>query len=112
MSTITITYSAVTAPSTENVSPICRIFSPDNAAADEAVFDGTYYDTNVDGWGIGTTLAQFMSEMVAHPGLIAAIREAIREGSYVISDASDSDVLYMKECAPALASEGITIAFS
>lgn len=104
---ITITYTAVTAP-VENSTNICAIFVPTNAAADAAAFAGTYYDTNVYGYGEATTLEAFMSQMVAHPGLIAAFRKAINDGTYTFQ-AEDKEALYLGEVAPAVADQGIKI---
>lgn len=106
---ITIKYSKVSAPSAQPVAPICRIFEPNNAAADLKAFDGTYYDTNVEGWGEGTAIDAFMAGMVAHPGLVAAIRKAMNDGKYVMNEATEAEALYAGEYAKALADQGIEV---
>lgn len=108
MAKITITYTAPVAPAAQSVSPICRMFTPDGCAADHPNMAGTYYDTNVDGWGEGTPLAAFMAQMVAHPGLLAAVKQAIQKGTYVLENADDKTVLYVNEVGPALVEEGLT----
>lgn len=110
MSTITITYTAPTAPAVKAAS-ICAVMDPTNAACDNAVFAGTYYDTNVAGNGDALALEQFMAKMVAHPGLVAGLRAAMRDGEYEIEDASAEDVLYMNEIknSGALVDQGFTI---
>lgn len=105
---ITITYVAPVAPLTGAAAEICRIFKPDNAAADMPAVAGTYYDTNVEGNGTIGTLEDFMNKMVAHPGLIAALRKAQADGSYEF-EADDKEALYMGEVQKALADQGFTI---
>lgn len=109
MATITIKYTAPIAPTTEGGAQICRLFYPENAAADMSAFEGTYYDTNVQGWGEATSLDQFMKDAVAHPGLVAAIRAAIRDGEYAFETEDEKLILYMGEVAPALVDQGIEI---
>lgn len=106
--TITITYTAPVAPSIQVVDPICRMFEPNNAAADNAAYAGTYYDTNVDGWTQATTLEDFLKSCVAHPGLIAALRKAAADGSYEF-EATDKEALYLGEVAPAVKDQGFVI---
>lgn len=107
--TITIKYTAPVAPNAQAVSPICRVFAPQACAADHPKMEGTYYDTNVEGWGEGTTLEQFMAQQVSHPGLNAAVRKAVRDGEYTMTDADEKTMLYMEEVAPALKSQGFEI---
>jgi hypothetical protein len=120
MATITITYTP-TAQFTSDaaVQQIFGVWNPATTASDNPVFDGTYYDTNV--WDKGefayaTSLETFLAQQVAHPGLIAALRAAVRpfdaeEGKGVYAwDATDADVLYVEELAPALADQGFEFA--
>jgi len=107
MATITITYVKPVDATAVPASQICATFVPTNAAADNTVFDNTYYDTNVAGYGDALSLDAFFAAQVAHPGLIAALRAAIRAGSYDW-DATAEDVQYVGEIAPALAEQGFT----
>ena len=106
---ITIKYTGVVAPAVNPVAPICPVMMPTNAACDNAVFDDTYYDTNVAGWGEGTALEAFMAQADAHPGLVAAVKQAIKNGKCTIDDATSKDVLYMNEVAGSLKDQGIEI---
>lgn len=111
MATITITY---TKPVDESVVPaaqICATYVPSNAAADwtSGGIPGSYYDTNVPGYGAGMTPEEFFNSQVAHPGLIAALRAAMRAGSYDW-EATDADVQYVGEIAPALKDQGFEFA--
>lgn len=120
MATITITYTpAVQFTSDAAVQQIFSVWNPANTASDNAVFDGTYYDTNV--WDKGEfayaqSLEAFMASQVAHPGLVAALRAAVRafdagEGKGVYNwEATDADVLYIEELTPALADQGFEFA--
>lgn len=105
--TITITYTAITAPAVNAVQQICDVYYPANNASRNPAFDDTYYDTNVEGFGEATTLEAFMAQMVAHPGLVAALRAAIRDGSYTY-EGTEEDALYIAELTPALAPQGFT----
>lgn len=121
--TITITYTAIAAPAAKPIVPqICDIFVPDNNASRQAAFAGTYYDTNVAGFGEATPIEAYMKQMVAHPGLVAALRAAVRalevaqaedpeatEGVYTYTEATELDALYAEEVAPALEKNGFTI---
>ncbi len=115
MATITITYTPVAGfVSDKATEQIFGVWNPATTASDNAVFDGTYYDTNK--WDKGefpyaTSLEAFLASQVAHPGLIAALRAAMRGGSYDWI-ATDADVLYIEELAPALADQGFEFATS
>lgn len=110
MHTITFKYTKVVAPTVSNAANICSVMLPTNAACDNAKFDGTYYDTNVAGWGEGTALEAFMAQADAHPGIVAAVKQAIQTGKdVVIDDATSQDVLFMNEIAGSLKDQGIEI---
>ena len=106
--TIRIKYTAPVAPNVAAVTPICRYFFPAGCAADHPSMEGTYYDTNVQGWGEATALDQFMSQMVAHPGLVAAVKQAVANGEYTMEEVNEAVKLYICEVAPALADQGFT----
>ena len=106
--TIKIKYTAPVAPNAQAVTPICRYFYPAGCAADHPCMEGTYYDTNVQGWGEATALDQFMAQMVAHPGLVAAVKQAVANGEYTMEDVNEAVKLYIYEVAPALAEQGFT----
>lgn len=120
MATITITYTPVAGFASDSATQqIFGLWNPGTTASDNAVFDGTYYDTNV--WDNGefayaTSLEAFLASQVAHPGLVAALRAAVRAfdsdtGTGVYNwVATDADVLYIEELNPALADQGFTFA--
>ena len=116
MATITITYTPAVQFTTDSATQqIFGVWNPATTASDNAAFAGTYYQTNV--WDNGefpyaTSLEAFLASQVAHPGLIAALRTAVRaydadEGKGVYEwEATDADVLYIEELTPALADQG------
>ena len=119
MATITITYTPIATfvddPATQQ---IFGVWNPATTASDNTAFAGTYYQTNK--WDNGefkmaTTLEEFLASQVAHPGLIAALRAAVRaydkaEGKGVYNwEATDADVLYIDELNPALADQGFEL---
>lgn len=118
MDIITITYKPTTTFVKDAATQqIFAVWNPALTASDNEVFDGTYYQTNK--WDKGEfALAQpleaFLASLVAHPGLVAALRAAVRaydadagEGSYEW-EAPEGYALYMEEFAPALADQGFT----
>ena len=109
MAQVTITYTALAAPTADTTQQICRMFFPNNAAADNAAFAGTYYDTNVEGWGEGTSAEQFFKDSVAHPGLVLALKTAVEKGTATLEVTDPYEVLYYKEIADAVADQGFTI---
>lgn len=113
MATITITYTKPVDASVVPAAQICATYVPSNAAADWTTggIPGSYYDTNVDGYGHGMTPEEFFNSQVAHPGLIAALRAAMRLAPSSYSwEATDADVQYVGEIAPALKDQGFTFA--
>lgn len=122
MATITITFTpAVNFTSDVATQQIFGVWNPATTASDNAVFAGTYYQTNK--WDNGefpyaTSLEAFLAAQVAHPGLIAALRAAVRnfeategaESGTYDWEATDADLLYIEELAPALADQGFTFA--
>ena len=115
MATITITYTPTVGFTTDAATEqIFAVWNPAKTASDNAVFNDTYYQTNV--WDNGefpyaTSLEAFLAQQVAHPGLIAALRAAVRaEGHTYDWAATDADALYIEELGPALADQGFTFA--
>lgn len=119
MATITITYTPVApfadAKATEQ---IFSVWNPAKTASDNVKFENTYYQTNV--WDNGefayaTSLDAFLAQQVAHPGLIAALRAAVRafdeeSGKGVYNwEATADDVLYVEELNPALKDQGFEL---
>lgn len=108
--TITIKFTAPVEPVQGTVSEICRMFRPQPCAADHPCMEGTYYDTNVYGKGeLVTSFEQYIAQQVAHPGLVAALKKAMRDGEYVIEDADEKTALYADELKSALVDQGFTI---
>lgn len=115
MATITITYTpAVQFSQDIDTKQIFSVWNPAATASDSDAFDGTYYQTNVwdDGeFAYATSLEAFLASQVAHPGLIAALRAAVRAQDHTYAwEATDADVLYVEELEPALKDQGFTFA--
>ena len=119
MATITITYTpAVVFKKDSDTQQIFGLWNPATTASDSTVFADTYYQTNK--WDNGefpyaTSLEAFLAAQVAHPGLIAALRTAVRaydeeEGKGVYEwEATDDDALYVEELKSALADQGFEL---
>ena len=112
MATINIKYTAISAPTAEPIAQICAVFEPTNAAADLPAFEGTYYDTNVEGWGEGTSFEQFIKDSVAHPGLVLALKMAFENGEYEFDTTDEKLVMYLEEVKDAVADQGFDITVS
>jgi len=112
MAQITIKYTAISAPAADAVAQICATFVPTNAAADLPAFEGTYYDTNVAGFGESMALEAFFQASVAHPGLILALKNAVKSGEYTFDTEDNDMIMYLEEVASAVASQGFEITVS
>lgn len=112
MATVKITYTAISAPVDAQINQICAIFVPTNAAADNAAFAGTYYDTNVAGMGEAMSAEKFFQASVAHPGLIAALKLAVEKGEYEYETDDVDTIMYLEEVADAVADQGFVIEVS
>lgn len=112
MATVKITYTAISAPVANAVNQICATFVPTNAAADNAAFDGSYYDTNVSGLGEGMSVEKFFAGSVAHPGLIAALKLAVENGEYSFDTDRADMIMYLEEVTKAVADQGFAIEIS
>ena len=99
MATITITYTPAEVFTNDVATQqIFGVWNPATTASDNVVFADTYYQTNK--WDNGefpyaTTLDEFLTAQVAHPGLIAALRAAVKNGSYVWENAPDDMIVYI-----------------
>lgn len=109
MAKITIAYTAPAAPQASKTAEICSTYVPSNAACDLPVFEGTYYDTNTEGWDPAVALADYSAMMIAHPGIVAALRAAQASGEFVIEFPTEDDILYWTELKPALVDQGFTV---
>lgn len=112
MATIKIVYTAISAPNANAVAQICAMYYPMNAAADMAPFEGTYYDTNVEGFGEGMSLDAFFKNSVAHPGLVAALKLAVENGEYEFETENGAMIMYLEEVKDAVADQGFDIQIS
>lgn len=112
MATIKITYTAIEAPKADLVAQICATFVPTNAAADLPVFEGTYYDTNVEGFGEGMSIEKFFKDSVAFPGLMAALKFAVENGEYEFDTEDEKTIMYAESITDAVASQGFEIEVS
>ena len=125
MATVTITYTpAVTFEKDIDTQQIFSVWNPAATASDNTEFENTYYNTNV--WDDGefkpaTSLEEFLAAQVAHPGLVAALRAAVKayetakktdpdatSGTYPWVT-TDDNALYAGELESALESQGFTL---
>ena len=124
MTTVTINYTApVTTiadliPDTfvladaKSTNQICDTLIPTSSASDTSPFDGSYYDTNVEGKGEGTSVEDFFANSIPHPGLIAALKLARERGTYTFKTVDELVGLYIENVERALEDQGYTFEIS
>lgn len=105
---ITIKYAQPEIDNARNdVTPICRMFQPDGCIADCDC--AGVYKTNVDGFGeVPMALADYIAAQVSHPGLVAALKQAMKAGQYAF-EGDEKAALYAAELTDALAAQGFEI---
>lgn len=76
--TVTIKYNGVpTAQVDKFISQICGIFDPKNSYIDTAAYEGTVYDTNVEGFGTIEAVEPFATTSVPYPVALAQFKTAV-----------------------------------
>lgn len=104
---ITIKFTQPVADEARKCTPICRMFEPQGCMADLDVMG--VYKTNVDGFGdFAMPLADYVAAQVAHPGLVAALKQAVKNGEYAF-EGDEKAALYAAELKDVLAGEGFEI---
>lgn len=112
---IAITFDAAAVKKQERESaPICAVYQPTNAACDMDVFEDTYYDTNVAGYGFGTELEDFLAMQVSHPGLVAAMKAAVdaENGKFEMETLDPSMKTMVEEMNRAMKGAGFSFEWS
>jgi hypothetical protein len=125
MDIITITYKPTVPVKANATEQIFAVWNPAATASDNEKFKNTYYQTNrwdKGEFALAQSLEAFLASLVAHPGLVAALRAAVRayeadkqqetptgEGKYDW-EAPDGYALYTQELTPALKDQGFTLA--
>lgn len=107
MATVTIKYRDGKPP-VDNAFEIFSEFDYENSASDQEALKGTYYDTNSEDKGYGDAMSDIINSMVAHPGIVAAILQAQKNGSYTYA-LSEQERLYFNEFKKALDAAEVTI---
>ena len=113
--TVNIKYTAVTAEDNQLFAmPICAMFAPEGGYADSAAYEGSVYDTNVKGFGTAMTIEQFVSESIAHPGILAQFKLAVESDSHEVEFTVEDhkEACYYNEVGKALAANGFKVTVS
>lgn len=117
MYTVTIKY---TAPSEEAAAQLKSTIAPQFVLGQSYVDESTFrkgipdsaYPANMFERGhfvMAESLDGYFSQMVAHPGLVAALKKAMRDGTYKMTEVDEKTSLYMDEVKVALATQGFEI---
>lgn len=117
---VTITYTGPAVESIQFVNPICRLFVPENSYIDTPAYEGTVYDTNVDGFGKIDLMEPFASTSFPFPVpltqfKLAVVGEDDKEsgGKKVEFEvATYMEAFWYKQAGVALADQGFTVEIS
>ena len=108
---ITITYVKPTAPAANNALSISPIFNKPETYADSTAYDGTVYDTNVEGFGSLPLAFPYDETQFPYPIPLAQFQAAMVGTSGVVEFTVDDykEVFYYVEAGKLLASQGFTV---
>lgn len=118
---VTITYKGPEAESIQVVNPICRMFQPCNSYVDTPAYEGTVYDTNVDGWGKIDLMEPYATTSFPFPVPLAQFKLATvgedvkdKDGNVIgkkVTFFVDSymEAFWYKQAGTALAEQGFTV---
>lgn len=81
--TVNIAYAGPAVETIPFVTPICRLFVPQNSYADTAAYAGTVYDTNVDGFGTINLMEPYATTSFPFPVPLAQFKIAAVGGTPV-----------------------------
>ena len=74
--TVTIKYTGVAKDADKIGLDIARMFTPDGSYIDSAAYEGSVYDTNVEGWGETIMPEPFSSTSIPYPTALAQFKLA------------------------------------
>lgn len=109
MASITIKYTAPEVLDPMAVDQIPAMFWPNNSYVDTEVYEGTIWDTNVEGWGAWDGLADYLDSISMHKGLLLMFKKAVREGEATFEAENEIDAEYCMEVGRALAKFGFEV---
>lgn len=112
--TVKITYKGIEKDASKIVAPICRLFVPNNCYADTPAYEGTVYDTNVDGFGHVEMVEPYASVSVPFPVPLAQFKLAVvGENNEVTFDVEDyKEAFYYMQVGEQLESQGFEVEVS
>lgn len=114
---VKIVYTGPAVESIQFVSPICRLFVPSNSYVDTPAYEGTVYDTNVDGFGKIDLMEPYASTSFPFPVPLAQFKLAVvgeddedTGGKKVEFEvATYMEAFWYKQAGVALADQGFTV---
>ena len=120
--TVTIIYKGPEAESIRVANPICRLFTPGTSYVDSPAYEGTVYDTNVDGFGKIDLMEPYATTSFPFPVPLAQFKLAVI-GEDVQDDdgnvtgakkvtfpvATYMEAFWYKHAGTALADQGFTV---
>lgn len=76
MYTVTIKYTGVSGEVAIGPAPIARLWNPEGSYIDSAAYEGSVYDTNVEGWGEIAPVSPYDSTSIPYPVALAQFKLA------------------------------------
>ena len=109
MASITIKYTAPEAPVEADVKQICAFFLPTNSYVDTEPYEGTIWDTNVEGWGTWEGFVAHLEKISAAPNVLILFKAAARDGEITFDEEDPKQIEYIKEIGLELAAYGFEV---
>ena len=109
MASITIKYTAPAVPVEADVKQICAFFLPTNSYVDTKPYEGSLYDTNVEGYGTWEGMAAYLEKISASPNVLIMFKAAVNAGQVTFEEADAKQVEYYKEVGRQLAPYGFEV---
>lgn len=109
MASITIKYTAPAGPVEADVKQICAFFLPTNSYVDTKPYEGTIWDTNVEGWGTWEGFVAYLEKISAAPTVLIMFKAAARDGQITFTEDDAKQVEYYKEIGRQLAPYGFEV---
>jgi hypothetical protein len=108
---VTIKYTGPTEAPDKVVADVCATYVPNNSYIDTAAYEGTVYDTNVDGNGVIKLPEPFATTSFPFPVPLAQFKLAIvgtnNEVTFQVEDYKEA--FYYQDCGKALADQGFEV---
>ena len=109
MASITIKYTEPKALVQADVKQICAFFLPTASYVDSPEYEGSIWDTNVEGTGTWEGIAAYLDSISAAPNVLIMFKAAATDGTVTFEESDAKQVEYYKEVGRRLAVYGFEV---